>query len=53
MKFKIGDYVLYEGRKWEVYGLFQSESGEVTYYLKRGVYRTTAKEKELMNDGNL
>ena len=48
MKFKIGDYVLYEGRKWEIYWLYQSESGEVTYYLKRGVYcRTTAKEKEL------
>lgn len=47
MKFKIGDYVLYEGCKWEIYWLYQSESGEVIYYLKHDVYRTTAKEKEL------
>lgn len=47
MKFKIGDYVLYEGRKWEITGFGYDGNGEVTYYLKRGLYRTTASEAEV------
>lgn len=47
MKFKISQHVTYEGRRWVIYEAHVNESGETTYYLKRGVYRTTAKESEL------
>lgn len=47
MKYKEGQYVIYEGRQWIVYGVHKSEKGEVTYYLKRGLIRTTAKAKEI------
>ena len=47
MKYKEGQYVMYEGRQWIVYGVHKSEKGELTYYLKRGRIRTTAKAKEL------
>ena len=47
MKFKIKQTVIYEGRNWIITGSYTDKNGEVTYYIKRGVYRTTAKEKEL------
>lgn len=47
MKFKIDQHVTYQGRRWIVTGSGTDGEGNVTYYLKRGVYRTTAKEKEL------
>lgn len=47
MKYKEGQYVMYEGRQWIVYGTHKNEKGEVTYYLKRGRIRTTAKAKDL------
>lgn len=47
MKYRTGQYVMYEGRQWIVYGCYKTEKGGVTYYLKRGRIRTTAKAKEL------
>lgn len=47
MKYKDGQYVIYEGRQWIVYGAYKSQKGEVTYYLRRGRIRTTAKPNEL------
>ena len=31
MKYKEGQYVMYEGRQWIVYGTHKNEKGEVTY----------------------
>ena len=47
MKFKIDQHVTYQGRRWIVTGSGTDGEGNVTYYLKRGRYRTTASEEEL------
>lgn len=47
MKFKIDQHVTYQGRRWIVAGSGTDGEGNVTYYLKRGVYRTTASEEEV------
>lgn len=47
MKFKVDQHVTYQGRRWIVTGSGTDGEGNVTYYLKRGVYRTTASEEEV------
>ena len=47
MKFKIDQHVTYQGRRWIVTGSGTDGEGNVTYYLKRGRYRTTASEAEV------
>ena len=47
MKFKVDQHVTYKGRRWVIYAAHVKKYGETTYYLRRGVYRTTAKESEV------
>ncbi len=47
MKFKIKQTVIYEGRNWIITGSYTDKNGEVTYYIKRGKCRKTAREDEL------
>lgn len=42
-----GQVVTYKGRKWIITGFGVDVEGRTTFYLKRGCYRTTAKESEV------
>ena len=46
-KFKQGQTVIYNNRKWIITGSGTDGNGNAVYYLRRGCYRTTANEEEL------
>ncbi len=43
-----GQIVTYQNKKWVITGFGIDADGHTVYYLKRGCYRTTANESEVV-----